>query len=290
MTHHLKWTIPILLFYTHLVCAEELTLEKFDGDFALIFSWKHNTIVFAGEELRENALVSNRPLDFGFGIRYQDLAFTLFVSSPISFEGTDAKKSTSFDGQLTWYQQDQWYYDSFFKYYSGFHPSAAKNDLVDLEIMSAGIFFEYSTNHKNHSLRSAYNLDRRQRQSSGSFMLGFDTLFQSILSQDEGMSQYGERRYALYAGPNFGYSYTVVWYDFFVNAMGLIGINGGYALNGDALFFTPLVWPKIAVGYHGKSWSINMVLECNTLFTGLIGGDRELVFQGTVGMKFSKRL
>jgi hypothetical protein len=127
-------------------------------------------------------------------------------------------------------------------------------------------------------------MNRLQRNSAGSFMLGGNIRAAGIQSKD--IPRFNDRWWYIAAGPNAGYSYTFILQDqFFINFFLLAGINMGIALPKQEFVFSPFVTPKIAVGKHFKTWSLNFILQADCLsFVGAHWAHHSFVFNSaTVG-------
>ncbi|MDR0525750.1 MAG: DUF4421 domain-containing protein [Spirochaetaceae bacterium] len=177
------------------------------------------------------------------------------------------------------------------KYYEGFHSEtltltgAESGGEVDLKIILAGLSGAYIFN-PDHSLRSVYNLDRKQRTSNASLLVGAGG-FYSALYADNGPPNSGNQL-TLYFGPNAGYSYIwILKNNFFINLLGILGVNGSVKNGEFYLGFSGL--PKFALGWHGKDWSFNAVLS-NTLLLAMKKMKFDnIINSGTFSITFSKR-
>jgi hypothetical protein len=257
--------------------AQETFILKFDELFALNGSAKFN---FLNYSHGDDAFRSNRPLDLGIGFRYRDFSFSFSVNIPFIYD----KKypiSESLDFGITYFYENSFYFDSYVKYYNGFYSEleTINNKEIDTRIFFSGISGEYIFN-KDHSLRSVYNLDRRQTKSNGSFIIGGGIFFTSV--------NYPEGGKTIQFGPNFGYSYNwIIKNDFFVNGIMILGLNG--AVTDKNLNYNFQVLPKLAFGYHSKTWSINICCINFALLYPESYDNEYNVLSSSVSLNVSKR-
>jgi hypothetical protein len=266
--------------------AQESSILKFEDLFSLKLSTKYNFLGFS-QNLEDDKIRSNRPLDLGIGLGYKDFSFMCNINVPFLYD-RDYLKSKSVDFSITNFFGESIYFDSRIKYYEGFHDESENqiNDERDSKIFLAGISGEYIFN-KNHSLRSVYNLDRRQPVSNSSFLVGGALYFSSIYVNKESLDE-PDKRHSFYFGPNFGYSYNWIIKDnFFVNILLVLGINGVIT---DGIFnFNFQSLPKLSFGYHSRTWSMNLCIDYNALIYFKNHGSEYNVNSGMSGINFSKR-
>jgi hypothetical protein len=230
--------------------AQEPFLLKFENLFTLKLSVKYNFLDFS-QVPDDFKLKSNRPLDLGIGFGYKDLSFGFSINIPFLYD-RDYLKSKSFDFSLTKFFGESIYFDGYIKYYEGFHydPENQSNGETESRMFLTGISGEYIFN-KNHSIRSVYNLDRRQSVSNGSFLVGGGMFFSSLHTNKEFIN-YSDKQNTFYFGPNFGYSYSwIIKENFFINILIVLGVNGATTDKMFNFIFQPL--PKLSFGYHSKT-------------------------------------
>jgi hypothetical protein len=243
-------------------------IENFNNRFALGLSLRYNGMYFLQEKNPDENISSNLPLDFGFIAAFKWLTLT-FNLSLISTFNSEFFKDKSFDTLINLYRETM-YWKFFIKNYQGFHIDSINGDdrhrETGLEMFSGGLYWLYILNNSRHSLRAVYSLDRKQNVSSGSVLLGANTIYNNIYSADGAISRYADRQHLLSLGPNGGYSYTWVFdNNMFVNLNVIAGLNLSVNINTSDLFFTPQILPKAVFGYHGRTWSINIVGESEIL-------------------------
>jgi hypothetical protein len=258
-------------------------IVSFAENFALNFYGNFNMVDFASKENRRYTSAS--PWSIGLGIRYKNISARIFL--PLWFD------NNPFDIQLNSYYEKVFYEFSFRQYkrfYRDQDDSGDKHPVSGFDILSTGILAGWIQNNKRHSLSSVYNLDKKQIESNGSFLYGFGVFYTSINSTGEDSPGYSERQHLVYFGPAGGYSYTWVFpHDIFCNVNLTAGFNMGIdALSGNILF-VPQIMPKFTVGYHGKSWSVNVIGGCT--YTNILWPDKgfDSFLAATMTLAFSKR-
>jgi hypothetical protein len=103
------------------------------------------------------------------------------------------------------------------------------------------------------------------------------------------MPRFKERQHILYFGPTAGYSYTFIFkYDIFLNLSLNIGANLGIGINNPKVLFIPQISPKITIGHHHGTWSINTVMGCNASMLLWGKGDFNEIIPVTMSVTFFK--
>ncbi|MDR1588278.1 MAG: DUF4421 domain-containing protein [Treponema sp.] len=248
--------------------VKDAVIEDFSNKFSLGLALRYNGMYFLQENEPDENISSDLPLDFGLIAAFEWLTLT-FNLSLINTFNSEFLKAKSFDAQIDLYRETM-YWKFFAKNYQGFHlysiNDGDKGGEIGLEMFSGGLYWLYISDYRQHSLRAAYSLDRKQNRSSGSFLIGANTIYNSIYSGDGSISRYADRQHLLSLGPNGGYSYTWIFdNNMFINIHAIVGLNLSLNINARNWFFTPQILPKAALGYHGKTWSINVVGESEIL-------------------------
>lgn len=270
-----------LVFLSMNANTQEAVISEFGNLFSFKLSANYNFLTYSQEKL-DSIFDSNRPMDIGIGFGYKDFSLGFTVNIPFIYNES-IEKSKSFDINMNYFFRDMAVFNGYLKYYKGFYDDSNYNE-VDLKIFTVGFSGNYVFN-KDHSLRSAYNLDRKQLISNGSFLIGGGIFFSSVSFNNNISIPYKE----LHFGPNAGYSYTwILKSNFFINLVGVVGING--IKNEDFFSFGMHFLPKFSIGYHSKTWSINISSNISVLISN-IGRDNEYILNsGTAGICFSKRI
>ena len=282
-----KKKIVVLLLFTVFTVkghTQESNILKFDNTFTLKLLTKLNSLVFE-DGLNNHEFETNRPLDIGIGFGYKDFSFDFYMRTPFLYN-QDYSKSQSFDVGSIYFYEDSCYFDGYIKYYNGFIDNTGKE--INLKIYNIGVSGEYIFN-KDHSIRSVYNLDRKQLESNGSFLIGGGIFIISINSDNDYINDYYDRKIIYYFGPNIGYSYTFIIVDnFFINLLFTFGIN--CIINKEEVSFGLQTFPKLSFGYHGKTWSMNIYANAYLLNDYIKEDEGNVITEETIGIVFSKRI
>jgi hypothetical protein len=266
-------------------------IETISGDAIRYFEKKLTTNVFVRNNFfnfspPDVSLWSMKPAETGFTVIWKKLALGLSFGIPFTTVNDNALKSSSFDFKFDHYG-NRIYWGGSAAYYSVFRRSGLNdNSYFDMIVFSGGIFGEYLINNKNHSLHAVYNMDAEQTVSSGSWLLGAG--LQTTLVQSDSKEYPFGRSLLLHYGPNAGYSYTWIFGDrVFLNAMMVASFNLAVDCLSREWYFALQTRPKIAIGRHFDTWSINGVIDIHS--TNFMG-TRLLNFNAiTLTVTLSKR-
>ncbi|ULQ60463.1 DUF4421 domain-containing protein [Brucepastera parasyntrophica] len=270
--------------------AEEGYIQSFDSKLAFTFFLNYNFTNFnEGETDRE--FTTNRPMDFGIGISYKRLAFSLSYNVPFFYDG-DFKKSESLVLQLQYFHE-RFLLDLSYKNFEGFHqPDPIEfGGEADLKLTNIGVFSQYIWNNERHSLRAAYTMNEKQLRSSGSLLLGAGVFYTSVVSDDSLIEQYNRKRYFIQFGPNAGYSWTwVIIPGMFLNLSLSAGLHMGVDIEESRLFFAPGGFPAFSFGYSAERWSYGVTASLSLLTLNAGRENFDLIFSGKCVMMFVLRL
>lgn len=246
--------IVLFIYITQSIFTEE-NIVTFDNKFALSLTNKYNFIeYFQG---MDNGFYSYDIIDAGLGISYKNTFFNFNFTLPLVYI-IDEDMTFTFDSGIK-YCGNKYFFECNLEYYNNFYH---KGKSINMGIFSVGLFAEYVFNNKNHSLGSVYALNSYQLRSSGSFLLGIDVLFSNMRSNDNDTKI--DKNNLIIFGPNIGYSYTFIFdHSLFLNVMFIIAPNIGINYDDGSFCFSPQMRPKLTLGHHEKSWSINVVFETN---------------------------
>lgn len=234
----------------------------------------------------------NNAFTGGLGLYLFELGVEVTFAIPVDQQkNTLYDTSKAFDLQLNMLT-NHWGADIFYQNYRGFYvtdptnpvpanmPLPKRGDMVTENLGLNGIYF---FNKRKFSFRSSYNFAERQRKSAGSFLLA-GTLNSYHLQTDSAL--YGKKYEALFGkesdvtefrATSFsvspGYSYTLVFHNFFLNS----SLSLGPALNfvnyevQDALYqarkingFSDI---RIAFGYNGARFFSGVTFVSQSRYT-----------------------
>lgn len=265
-------------------------VSKFRERFSLRFLCDYNFVMIQNPDFGDEPLVSNRPVDVGAGFSYDSL-FTLFGTPwGISWDfkyglpfttSNGHSESKSFETGLDLFPGDLWLAAKL-RYYSGFTQNLEDRDddfFIDLTVVD--IYFSMLwmvTAQGKFTPRSAYFLDRRQRESAGSWIVG-GRLQRNRAQDGDGVLHYEDDEYYLLSlWGDVGYTYSWIFSSgYFCNLWGVVGVAYGREYEEGDNVLLPEFDGKFAFGYIGEKWAWNTVLKAN-YSTMLYGGYEEQRF------------
>lgn len=267
----MKIFIGVLLLTGILLAQSETApsdsvIEKFSDKISLQFIVTYNYAQFSGESTDDEQLLTNRPVNLGLGGGYGDFTWSSILS--FSFGANKDRPKTKASGLDFGYFGDRFIGNLFFRSNDGFYMNVDDSTdfrKVDLFTIAAGFDFAYILN-KEHSIRAAYSLDRKQRKSNGSFIFGMGVYYNGFQSDDSLLTHYGDYQQFVHVGPSAGYSQSWVWgRGWFFNMMGAYTISFGKNLSRDQWMIFAQIFPRFSIGYHAKKWSIHFPFSMNIL-------------------------
>jgi hypothetical protein len=260
--------------------AEE-AISLFDEKWTISPFLNYHMGIFQQNELDQYR--TNKPWNIGLGLRYKKISGKL--SFPLA-----SSRGFSLDFEMNSYF-DKIFYQAYIKYYDEFYvQETAENS--GLDAFTSGIMATYVYNHKNHSLSSVINLDRKQNVSSGSMLYGFGTFYTSMYSQTKAMNNYAEKQNILYFGPSIGYSYIWIFENGLFLNISLLGFaNIGRNFSSNEWLTIPQVEPRVVFGHHNDTWSFNITVMNNStfLFWNDTNYSYDILTLLTLSTMFSKR-
>ena len=251
-------------------------ISTFRSRLSLRFLTNYNFVSIQNSAYGDQPLESNRPLNLGIGFGYDSL-FTLFDKSwdlslefryNLPFTTSDGHtNSHAFESGLNFFPGD-WWISGNLRYYSGFSTKIKDEPrdrikFVDMSVtdMSISALWMASANGK-FSPRSAYFLERRQKHSAGSIVVG-GRLQRNIAEDNDGILLYeNNRRDITTTWVDMGYTYSFIFKrGYFLNLWGVLGLAYGRIVAEDDNVLLPEFETRSAFGYLGEKWSWNIVLK-----------------------------
>ena len=254
---------------------DSANVQKFEEKFSLRFLCDYTLWSVWNTAYKNEALVSNSPVSLGLGFAYDDL-FTLFGTSwdiswdfKMSFLFASEEENSKIDVFETGLDlfPDSWWIEIWLSYYTGFSVKAEKDGKMVRQFSELSFFEMYvsalwmATPKEQFSPRSAYFLDRRQKHSAGSLIIGGRLQGDLVEDPDSLLTFYEGKRVLASIWGNVGYTYTWVFENgFFGNIWFEVGLIYGF---NDEDEYTVLPEPnfKTAWGYIGEKWSWNVVVD-----------------------------
>ena len=279
----IKYFLLIILHF--IVFSRILYAENsvfFNEKFSLSLFAKYNMGIFS--DLITEEQNTDKPFNIGLGFKYN--SFSAKISIPTYL--TDPINIWAFDFELDTYF-DKFFIEAYFKHYPYFYYKDT-NEQSELDIHASGVMATFVDNYEKHSLASVITLDRMQTSSSGSLLYGFGIFHSSIYSEEETYLKFEKRQHMIYFGPAIGYSYTFIFKnDIFLNTGIMIYTNTGYNITSRNWIFVPQIEPKLILGYHQKTWSINLKMLDNAKFIIWNKNDMDILTLVSINIMFSKR-
>ena len=251
-------------------------ISTFRSRLSLRLLTNYNFVSIQNSAYGDQPLESNRPLNLGIGFGYDSL-FTLFDKSwdlslefryNLPFTTSDGHtNSHAFESGLNFFPGD-WWISGNLRYYSGFSTKIKDEPrdrikFVDMSVtdMYISALWMASANGK-FSPRSAYFLERRQKHSAGSIIVG-GRLQRNIAEDNDGILLYeNNRRDITTTWVDMGYTYSFIFKrGYFLNLWGVLGLAYGRIVAEDDNVLLPEFETRSAFGYLGEKWSWNIVLK-----------------------------
>ncbi len=230
----------------------------------------------------------NTPINLGVGATYRFL--TLNVSYGFDFMNPERGrgKTEYLDLQAHAYTQKMTI-DVFGQFYNGFYltpkGTAALEDEYyvrpDMEVFETGLSCQYLFNNKRFSYRAAFLHNEWQKQSAGTFLLGFEGYYGRIKADstlvptgiDDSIAVQNIRNVEFFdGGPNIGYAYTVVIArHFFITGSLAFSIDyGRNNIRGDGIKrkqtgFSSNSFVRAFAGYNSERWACSISYHGNNV-------------------------
>jgi hypothetical protein len=256
----------ILLFNCISFAYTQENIIPFDNNWTFDLSMNYNFLQFQQNEAFN--CTGHKPIGVDIGARYKNIGANFTFQLPILTQYVQPLSET-FDIALDYYA-DKFIASVVFTRYKSFYINDINtsnfsgdiipnnNQKVDLEILLAGTSFKWILNHRNHSIRGVYVLDKMQRHSNGSFILGLGFYYNTIHSNDQLLPGYETKQHSLFLTPLAGYSYSWIFGSgFFLNADITLGVNAGLNITKSRFEFMPTIQPNMTIGYHLNTWSFS---------------------------------
>lgn len=155
-----------------------------------------------------------------------------------------------------------------------------------------GIFGQYVFNHQHFSFGAAFNQNKRQLQSAGSWLIGINAYAANINNAPENYNKKAQRSFLI--GPNGGYAYTWVINSFwFISGTATFGLNGVFQNQDEEkmqkITISPLAFTRFSVGYNAEQWTLNLTAIKNSFFTSTSDKITYSMHPGNIQLNFIYR-
>ena len=273
--------ISLNILLSSIIFAEE-NISTFDEKWAFNLFGYYNMGIFG--EFGSSPHTTDEPWEIGLGLRYDTISASLFI--PLSFN--QPSNIWPFNFEIDSYFNNV-YYEAYFKHYSNMNVQNA-NDHDKLDIYSSGITATFLHNNKNYSLSSVIKLDKKQNVSGGSLLYGFGFFHSSLHSATDMANKFSDRQNLLYFGPSIGYSYTHIFNNGVFLSTSLVHFsNPTINLNSGKWLYILQLEPKIVVGHHHDTWSMNLNIMDRSAFIIWDKYDLDTLTLFSMSIMFSKR-
>ncbi|MCQ2106976.1 MAG: DUF4421 domain-containing protein [Fibrobacter sp.] len=243
-------------------------IEIFERHFPLRFLCNYNFASLWTSEFHEGALVSNRPVDVGIGFGYKDFYWDFLYPLPFTV-GKGQSESMALETGIDFFPDD-WWIKGKYRRYSGF-TSGSSDSTIFVDLWQRDMYLSalwMGTAKGRFTPMAAYFLDRRQKYSAGSLLLGGRIQDSKAKGRDSTLAFYTQEREIYSTWVNMGYSYTWVFTNYmFLNLWGIAGLAVSTESESNDFIMLPDVDMKMAYGYIGDTWSWNTVMEMEYLPT-----------------------
>lgn len=155
-----------------------------------------------------------------------------------------------------------------------------------------GVFGQYVFNHQHFSFGAAFNQNKRQLQSAGSWLIGINAYTANINNAPENYNTKAQRSFLI--GLNGGYAYTWVINSFwFISGTATFGLNGVFQNQDEEkmqkITISPLAFTRFSVGYNAEQWTLNLTAIKNSFFTSTSDKITYSMHPGNIQLNFIYR-
>ncbi|SHG15550.1 DUF4421 family protein [Dysgonomonas macrotermitis] len=307
---------PFLLFFfpVHAATAQidSLYIQPFEQNFSLrTYFIQHYTSVFQDFSVDGHddfEYRTNRPVSIGLGISWNNSSISGSYGFPFLRDRKKGKTHT-LAFQYHYYGR-KLVFDFAFQKHKGMYKFDGEDESVfevtpDTKVSQYGVTGQYVFNGNRFSYKAAFDLSEVQLRSVGSFILGgslyknrIDAEGPIIVTNPKGKTDsISEIQKNIQIGVNVGYAYSwVIKKRFFAAVSMTVGFNvGTESIN--KLHSKPELYPsfnpRVALGYHGKEWSVSTSFFDNHVYTfysdNMSRGISTMSLQMTIVKRFGKQ-
>ena len=246
----------------------------------------------------------NSPLNIGLGFSYKKIGFS--ASYGVNLASNKNKgKTKALELQYHYYGR-KIMFDLFLHRYRGFYIDTdyPKDDVYvqrpDISMLQLGFFGQYVFNGDKFSYNAAFDQNEKQKKSVGSLQVGTGLYYNQVRADSSLLknTQVEPEKDITHVnniqlGVSVGYSYTWVLKRFHITAAIAVGCNFGvmdiknYKASGIDIY--PSIFPRFATGYNAKTWSLNLQVYTNLLYTTFTTNDKMSLSTGNAQLTFIKR-
>lgn len=296
-----KYYLLFLLFFI----IKQYIFSQTDSSYIKSYTHKLSARVFISKEfntifntylLTDITYQPNNPFSTGIGFSGDRVGFSISYGFK-SFVGKEKGSTESFDFQYHFYGK-KFIFDAIGQIYDGFFVDDYENNAIhlhkNLKTLKTGIFAQYVFNSEKFSYRAAYNQREIQIKSAGGFLLGggmyYNEIYSDIPNFFDDTTGNKIKLTNFQFGPSIGYAYSWILTQrlyLFFSISG--GINAGFNDKQKKVNAYPTAIPRFAIGYNGKSWSLNFSYLNDYLFAYFVDDRQIAVSSGGFQFSFIKR-
>ncbi len=212
----------------------------------------------------------NNPVLLGLGFSWKNSSLS-FGYGFSSMREKDKGKTKTLDLQYHHYGE-RWIVDLYLLKNKGFYleDKDVPQLYPDLKISLYGAFAQYVFSGDKFSFGAAFDQNKRQLRSAGSWLLGGNVFYTNIKGQPMIDNRfYGNDKWNIQLGPNGGYAYSWVFApNFYLAGSFSMGVNVGIEKENEQRKFSvnPLLFSRASVGYNGRDWTVNISALNNRVY------------------------
>jgi len=261
-------------------CGNVAVYSQVDSTYIKPFHFQYSARAFVAkntfslnidsEHRGEIGFEPNNPVLLGLGFSWKNSSLN-FGYGFSSMREKDKGKTKTLDFQYHHYGE-QWILDLYMLNNKGFYLE--DKDVVhlypDLRISLFGAFSQYVFSGNKFSFGAAFDQNKRQLRSAGSWLLGGNVFYTNIKGQPAVDDEFfGGDKWNIQLGPNGGYAYSWVFArNFYLAGSFSVGVNVGIEKENDQRKFSvnPLLFGRMSIGYNGPDWTVNISALNNRVY------------------------
>ncbi len=235
----------------------------------------------------------NSPILIGLGFSWKNSSLNYSYSFDFM---TDKTKGYSKSRSLQYHHYGEHFILDLYALKSqGFYQENKDTSIAlfpELSTRLYGVFGQYVFNHQHFSFGAAFNQNKRQLQSAGSWLIGINVYTANINNAPENYNTKAQRSFLI--GPNGGYAYTWVINSFwFISGTATFGLNGVFQNQDEEkmqkITISPLAFTRFSVGYNAEQWTLNLTAIKNSFFTSTSENITYTMHPGNIQLNFIYR-
>lgn len=286
-----RWIVMAILslvsVYTTASQVDSLYIRPFEQNFSLrtylVQNYTSITQEFNIDNYENFEYRTNRPLSIGLGISWNNSSISGSYGFPFMRDRQKGKTHT-LAFQYHYYGR-KIVLDFVLQRHKGMYKQHENEKIPfelspDTKVIQYGVSGFYVFNGNRFSYKSAFDLSELQLRSVGSFILGgaiyknkIEAANSVVISDKHGrIDSISHTQKNIQIGVNLGYAYSwIIKRKYFIAASMTVGASlGTESINKIGKRkpdLYPSFNPRVAIGYHGKEWSVSTSLFANQIYT-----------------------